>query len=222
MARTHLIVLVAAMLCTRLLGAGAAADEDDGSVAVPSGAEIEAKTRERFPGVRSLSLVKILRWPERSPGPCTADFEAGEGETRIDASWSAADGAATVRGGNLAALAGHGWTTAYRSPAGVGLEKIADFEEIDLTFHQTLVCRCFGAGREVERHPTRLRLRWAKGSLPEVSASIGADPAEGLRPSITAGRLVTYDFAMARAFPGGRGSCGGHLAVTLLVEPAIL
>jgi len=56
----------------------------------------------------------------------------------------------------------------------------------------------------------------------EVSATGGARHT-GLSPAITAGHLVTYDFAAEGSFPGGKsGSCGAHVALTLLIEPPVL
>jgi len=67
-----------------------------------------------------------------------------------------------------------------------------------------------------------LRFRWERGKMLEVSATGGARQA-GLSPAITAGHLVTYDFAAEGSFPGGKsGSCGAHVALTLLIEPPVL
>jgi hypothetical protein len=173
--------------------------------------------------VRSVSLVKLLRWTERTPGPCTADFSVEEASARIDAEWETDEEKRSLRSADLSALPENGWTPAYRTPNGVGFEKLARFRSIDLTLRQTLECRCFGGARPVARYPTVLRFRWTEERLPELSASVERDgKTEGLRPALVAGRLVTYEFPVSARFPEGHaGSCDAHLAVTLLVDPAI-
>src|SRR5207237_10155208 len=85
-------------------------------------------------------------------------------------------------------------------------------------------CGCAGVGDAVEesKSDVSLRFRWERGKMFEASATGGARHA-GLSPAITAGHLVTYDFATEGAFPGGKpGSCGAHVTLTLLIEPPIL
>lgn len=210
-----------------LLGRQAApgddAEPEERGATVPSGEALATHLRERLPGVKRLSLVKLLRWTEQTPGPCTADFAASEGAGRIDLDYETDEEKRSLHSAELSSLTASGWDPAYRAPSGVGFEKLAPFRSIDLTLRQTLECRCFGGSRPVASYPTVLRFRWNQGSLPEASAAIErGGKADGLRSAITAGRLVTYEFPISASFPPGQaGSCDAHLAVTVLVEPPI-
>src|SRR5439155_659668 len=124
----------------------------------------------------------------------------------------------------LEELMARGWTRIYRAPQGEGVERRASFAALDLSYGPELRCRCGGVGDAVEesKSDVSLRFRWERGKMLETSATGGARQT-GLSPAITAGHLVTYDFATEGAFPGGKaGSCGAHLALTLLIEPPIL
>ncbi|MGH7856802.1 MAG: hypothetical protein ACREQY_05680, partial [Candidatus Binatia bacterium] len=157
------------------------------------------------------------------PGPCTADFAVGAGATRIDLVEETDRGTRRLQGVDLDALGAAGWIPAYRTPAGVGLEKSAVFRAIDLRIAQTLECRCFGGERPVARHPVEMRFRWRKGSLPAASASVTrGERAETLPVAFTVGRLLVYEFRLAESFPAGNaGVCGGRLVVATVVEPPV-
>ncbi|MGH7822266.1 MAG: hypothetical protein ACREQ9_21095, partial [Candidatus Binatia bacterium] len=150
-------------------------------------------------------------------------FGAGEGSARIDLEYETDGERRSFRKAPLSALTENGWTAAYRTPNGVGFEKLASFRSIDLALLQTLECRCFGKERTLASHPTVLRFRWSSGKLPEVSAAIERDgEPRGLEPSLVVGRLVTYEFSVAGTFPAGNpGRCAGRLSVTVLVDPGI-
>ena len=121
------------------------------------------------------------------------------------------------------ALGAGAWIPAYRTPAGVGLEKSAAFRAIDLRIRQTLECRCFGGERPVVRYPVEMRFRWRKGALPAASASVErGDRAETLPVALSVGRLLVYEFRLAESFPAGNaGVCGGRLVVAAVVEPPV-
>jgi hypothetical protein len=184
----------------------------------------DAKLRERLPGAKVLRLVKLVRWPERTPGPCTADFGVEKNESRMDVSYRVDGKQQKLESVSFSRLAKEGWLTAYRTPAGVGIERAGDFEAIDLTARETLVCQCFDRKRERSTHPVVLRLRWSAGEIPAVSAGVDHDgKLDGIKPAITVGRLVTYEFPIAEAFPGDRaGTCGGKIQLTLLIDPPML
>src|SRR5205823_1319888 len=129
--------------------------------------------------------------------------------------------AGTEHAEGLEELVARGWTRIYRAPQGEGVERRASFTALDLSYGPELRCRCAGVGDAVEesKSDVSLRFRWERGKMFEASATGGARHT-GLSPAITAGHLVTYDFATEGAFPGGKaGSCGAHLALTLLIEP---
>src|SRR5438552_1325835 len=128
------------------------------------------------------------------------------------------------RAEGLEELVAQGWTRIYRAPQGEGVERRTSFAALDLSYGPELRCRCAGVGDAVEesRSDLSLRFRWERGKMLEVSATGGARHT-GLSPAITAGHLVTYDFAAEGSFPGGKsGSCGAHVALTLLIEPPVL
>jgi hypothetical protein len=217
-------VLVAG--CAILLLTGnvmpAAAEESPSPLHEDAGRD--AKLRERLPGAKTLRLVKVVRWPERTPGPCTADFGVEKDESRIDVSYRIDGRQQKLDSVGFSRLAKEGWLAAYRTPAGVGIEKTADFESIDLTARETLVCKCFDGERERSTHAVVLRLRWSAGEIPAVSAGVDrGGKLDGMKPAITVGRLVTYEFPVAEAFPGDRaGTCGGKIQLTLLIDPPML
>lgn len=189
----------------------------------PGGERLAAHLAERLPGVRSVSLLRLVRWAERTPGPCTADFAVGEGAARLDLEVETGAGKSSFHGAGLEALIAAGWTLAYRSPAGVGADRVDDFRSFDLTMRQTLECRCFGAERTATTYPTTLRFRWSAGKPLEASAAVERDGrTEALRPALTVGHLVTYAFAADEAFPKGRaGTCSAHLEASAVVEPPL-
>jgi hypothetical protein len=165
----------------------------------------------------------VVRWASRTPGPCTADFAAEPDATRIDLAYETQEEQRSLRGVGVEGLTGSGWTLAYRTPAGIGFDRVADFRAIDLTMRQVLECRCFGAKRALATYPTTLRFRWSTGKLPEVSAAVERDgKTEGLTAAMTAGHLVTYAFSADQRFPDDRpGACTAHLELTALVDPPI-
>jgi len=230
--RSLVWVLLAALAACRSPGATrppvspparATESEEDETLEAPSGETLAAHLKERLPGVESISLVKWQRIPERTPGPCTADFAAGAGATRIDLVEEVGVESRRLRGVDLDALMTEGWIPAYRTPAGVGLEKSAAFRRIDFRVEQTLECRCFGGERPVARYPVEVRFRWRKGALPAASASVTrGGRVETLPVGFTAGRLLVYEFRLAESFPAGNeGVCGGRLFVAAVVEPPI-
>src|SRR5207245_11113043 len=100
----------------------------------------------------------------------------------------------------------------------------APFAPLEVRYGPELRCRCAGARDALEESKSdmSLRLRSERGKMLEVSATGGARHT-GLSPAITAGHLVTYDFAAEGSCPGGKsGSCGAHVALTLLIEPPVL
>ena len=180
----------------------------------------------RFPGVVRIDFVQVLAWVEPRHGPCWSELSPvhrSPVEMRYSLrGWNPIAGTEHAEG--LEELVARGWTRIYRAPQGEGVERRASFTALDLSYGPELRCRCAGVGDAVEesKSDVSLRFRWERGKLLEVSATGGARHA-GLSPAITAGHLVTYDFATEGAFPGGKaGSCGAHLALTLLIEPPIL
>ena len=181
---------------------------------------------ERFPGIERIDFVQVLAWVEPRRGPCWSELSPVH-RTPVKMRYS-------LRGWNPIAgtehaegpeeLLARGWTRIYRAPQGEGVERRASFTALDLSYGPELRCRCAGVGDAVEesKSDVSLRFRWERGKMLEASATGGARQT-GLSPAITAGHLVTYDFATEGAFPGGKaGSCGAHLALTLLIEPPIL
>jgi hypothetical protein len=224
--------LVPVAFCLLLVGCGtraaptgspAPAEKPQPRSAAPGGEALAAGLKNRLPGERSLSLLRVMRWASRTPGPCTADFAPGAGDTAIDLAYETKDEKRSLRDAGIEALTSSGWTVAYRTPAGIGFDLPADFRSIDLSMRQKLECRCFGAKRAVAAYPTSLRFRWSEGKLPEASAAVERDGrSEGLRVAVTAGHLLTYAFEADEAFPGGRaGKCSAHLEVSALVDPPL-
>jgi len=189
----------------------------------PGGEALAAHLEKRLPGERSLSLLRVVRWASRTPGPCTADFAAGTGATAIDLAFETQDDKRSLREASIEDLTSSGWTVAYRTPAGIGFDLPADFRSIDLSMRQTLECRCFGAKGAAVSYPTTLRFRWSEGKIPEASAAVERDgKAEGLPVAVTAGHLLTYAFTADQPFPAGRpGKCTAHLEVSALVDPPL-
>jgi len=181
---------------------------------------------ERFPGVERVDFVQLLAWVEPRRGPCWSELSPVH-RTPVTMRYSLRGWnpiAETERAEGLEELLARGWTRIYRAPQGEGVEHRAPFAALDLSYGPDLRCRCAGVGDAVEesKSDVSLRFRWERGKLLEVSATGGARHA-GLSPAITAGHLVTYDFATEGAFPGGKpGSCGAHVTLTLLIEPPIL
>src|SRR6266566_1972650 len=155
---------------------------------------------ERFPGVERIDFVQLLAWVEPRQGPCWSELSPVH-RTPVEL---------------RSAL--RGWHP------GAGVERRASFAALDLSYGPELRCRCAGVGDAVEesRSDLSLRFRWERGKMLEVSA-MGGTQHTGLSPAITAGHLVTYDFAAEGSFPGGKsGSCSAHVALTLLIEPPVL
>jgi hypothetical protein len=153
---------------------------------------------ERFPGVERIDFVQLLAWVEPRHGPCWSELSPVH-RTPVTVRYA-------LRGWNpfarsdhaegLEELVARGWTPIYRAPQGDAVEESTS----DMS----------------------LRFRWQRGKMLEASATGGARRT-GISPAITAGRLVTYDFAAEGSFPGGKaGSCGAHVALTLLIEPPLL
>src|SRR5437016_8631403 len=181
---------------------------------------------ERFPGVERIDFVQLLAWVEPRHGPCwsaLSPIHRPPVEVRYALrGWNPIAGSERAEG--LEELVARGWTPIYRAPQGEGVERRASFAAFDLSYGPELHCRCAGVGDAVEESKSdmSLRFRWERGKMLEVSATGGARQA-GLSPAITAGHLVTYDFAAEGSFPGGKsGSCGAHVALTLLIEPPVL
>ncbi len=181
---------------------------------------------ERFPGVERIDFVQLLAWVEPRQGPCWSELSPVH-RTPVEVrsalrGWHPLAGSERAEG--LEELVARGWTRIYRAPQGEGVERRASFAALDLSYGQELRCRCAGVGDAVEESKSdmSLRFRWERGKMLEVSATGGARQT-GLSPAITAGHLVTYDFATEGSFPGGKsGSCGAHVALTLLIEPPVL
>ncbi|TMA93723.1 MAG: hypothetical protein E6J70_17830 [Deltaproteobacteria bacterium] len=185
-----------------------------------------ACSAERFPGVDRIDFVQVLAWVEPRHGPCWSELSPVHrtpvGMRYSLRSWNPIAGTEHAEG--LEELVARGWTRIYRAPQGEGVERRASFTALDLSYSPELRCRCAGVGEAVEESKSNLslRFRWDHGRMLETSATAG-ERRTGLSPAITAGHLVTYDFATKGAFPGGKaGSCGAHLALTLLIEPPIL
>ena len=181
---------------------------------------------ERFPGVERIDFVQLLAWVEPRHGPCWSELSPIH-RTPVEVryalrGWNPIAGSERTEG--LEELVARGWTPIYRAPQGEGVERRASFAALDLRYGPELHCRCAGVGDAVEESKSdmSLRFRWERGKMLEVSATGGARHT-GLSPAITAGHLVTYDFAAEGSFPGGKsGSCGAHVALTLLIEPPVL
>ena len=224
MPRALVVVLALAAACAPVARHGPEVREKMPGQTNPA---IRAKhLAERFPGVERIDFVQLLAWVEPRQGPCWSELSPVH-RTPVELR-SALRGWHPIAGGEraegLEELVAQGWTRIYRAPQGEGFERRASFAALDLSYGPELRCRCAGVGDAVEesKSDVSLRFRWERGKLLEVSATGGARHA-GLSPAITAGHLVTYDFATEGAFPGGKpGSCGAHVTLTLLIEPPIL
>lgn len=184
--------------------------------------ERERHLAERFPGAKQLDLVKIVTWSEPRAGACWSEAPALD-RAKIDVRYDVGGGERHAT--SLAELAKQEWTQVYRSPEGAGFERRARFRSIVLDLAGDLVCACAPSGAvQQETIPVELQLLWSEGKMPAVGAKVArGSRSTGLTPAITVGSLVTYDFPVTAAFPGGApGFCGAHLALTVLVDPPIL
>lgn len=182
-----------------------------------------AALAERFPGARTLDLVRVLSWTEDRAGACWTESPP-PWETKVDARYRVAGGGEETAA-SMKELRRQGWLTLYRTPNGAGFERRAPFRSIDLTFETTYACRCVVGvgGAPIERKiPLRLRFRWqGEGRMPEVSAATERDgKKEGLLVAFAPGNILSYEFPVRAPFPaGGIGTCGGTVLLSLLATP---
>ena len=227
MPRALVVVLALAAACAPAARHGPATRKIPEKMPGQTDPAVRAKhLMERFPGVERIDFVQLLAWVEPRQGPCWSELSPVH-RTPVEVrsalrGWHPIAGSERAEG--LEQLVARGWTRIYRAPQGEGVERRASFAALDLRYGPELRCRCGGVGDAVEesKSDVSLRFRWERGKMLEVSATGGARQA-GLSPAITAGHLVTYDFAAEGSFPGGKaGSCGAHVALTLLIEPPVL
>src|SRR5207247_3566833 len=161
--------------------------------------------RARVPAVVRIDFGQVLAGVEPRHGPCWSELSPvhrSPVEMRYSLrGWNPIAGTEHAEG--LEELVARGWTRIYRAPQGEGVGRRASFTAIDLSYGPELRCRCAGVGDAVEesKSDVSLRFRWERGKMFEVSATGGARHT-GLSPAITAGHLVTYDFAAEGSFPG--------------------
>ena len=179
-----------------------------------------ASLAKRFPGAKSIDLVRVLSWTEERSGACWTEATP-PWEMKVDVRYTIRS---AERATTLDELRRQGWLTLYRTPNGTGFERRAAFGAIDLDLATEYACRCAsGASSTVEEKiPVRLRLRWqGKGKMPEVSAATEKDgQRRGLLVAYAPGNLLSYEFPVRAKYPAGHGgTCGGTLAVSLLSDP---
>lgn len=197
-------------------------DVDDESVPQFDPRRMEEGLARRFPGLRSIDLLKVLLVPGKRKGLC-ATTVSPPWETAADVSWSIAGRAG--KGSGIRELKESGWWPIYRSPQGQGFERRGRFDAVDLKVTTEVACSCLSdEGAATVARNLELRFRWKEGEMPEVSASMpGKDRPTVLSPTITYGHLVTYDFEARTPLPNGaQGTCDAHLLVSILADPPIL
>jgi hypothetical protein len=195
---------------------------DDEPTKIFDEATRRAVLAKRFPGASSVDLVRVLQWTEDPSGACWTESPP-PWEMKIEASYVAERKSLTAA--SLEDLKKQGWLGLYRSPNGMGFERRASFQSIDLTVDTGFTCRCITGGAAAPEEltvPLRLRFRWqGKGKMPEVSAAVErGGKKEGLPVAFAPGHLMTYEFAVVDTFPGERaGKCGGTMGLSLLSTP---
>ena len=194
--------------------------KDDEPTKVFDEATRNASLAKRFPGARSIDLVRLLAWTEERSGACWTEAPP-PWEMKIDARYTVErDEHATT----IEELRNQGWLTLYRTPNGAGFERRAAFRSLDLTVSTEYVCRCASGTSAIveDKTPVRLRVRWqGEGKMPEVSAATEKDGRRrGLLVSFAPGNLLSYEFPVRASYPGGHGgTCGGTIGVSLLSNP---
>jgi hypothetical protein len=200
-------------------------EEDEREMAVFDEKTREKLVRKRFPGARSLDLVRVLVWPNSPAGPCWTVLRSPK-EMPVEGSWTVAGGGRN-ESSTIADALESGWTGIYRTPAGTGIEQRADFRSLDLTLDTGYTCFCH-AGKGVTEGRTvalAVRIRWAgAGKMPEVGVREGAaKTGTGLAASFSTGNVLAYEFPSKTRYPLDRaGTCGATVAVSFLVEPPML
>jgi hypothetical protein len=198
-------------------------DEDEQPPAVFDPEERRRREKQRFPGLDRLDFVRFLLWPAEPSGPCWSQIDQIR-DMKIEARYEVGGKWRAQQAEGIHELRGQGWLALYRTPAGTGFERKAEFESVDLTIQTAYACKCnLSADDQREtRLPVRLRFRWTgKGALPEASGRIVRDgKTVGLPMGIAPGRLTEYEFSVREAYPFPQPArCGGTMSVQIFGEP---
>jgi hypothetical protein len=200
--------------------------EEERPTPVLDDAERQRLTKQRFPGASELELVRVVFWPEERSGVCWTEIDPA-GKMPLEVRYTVGADGKEKSGSSFRELREQGWLGIYRTPAGTGFERRADFRMVDLTVTPEFRCRCFATEKAEEGShiPVRVRFRWkGPGNMPEVSARAGERAgATGLKAGFSTGNLFTYEFPVVGSFPDDRpGRCGGNIVLSLLLQPPML
>ena len=166
--------------------------------------------------MRSIDFIRIFVAPDDRSGSCWAEISP-PWETGIAIDYSI--GGKEEAGSGIADLKSLGWWPTYRSPEGFGVERRASFDSLDVRLATRFACRCVSQplAKDGGWRPLEVRLRWARGGMPEVSGAVTQNGKRHvLTPRSIWGHLLTWDY---HAF-GGR--CGVHATFSILNDPPIL